>query len=652
MFSMANSTEDVTKDLVAHRARTAIKEIRNYLAGRALGFTRDESLLEEVLKIIFSYIYIKLYNSSIIINVHELNTEEIAKIYRKQFTFVIKKYPSIFDKNEQILLAPKEILFIHNKLNEIEWIEQGYDLIRDVYEVFLGSQYRGQEGQFFTPEVAVGALVELVEPQKDDTIIDPACGSGSFLIAAAKKLSQAAWGKAESPLRICAIDKDKFLARLARIHLGLLLGKNIPVLSIDSLSPGALLKTECGTEKFSIILTNPPFGSKIQAVDEEHKAKYNLAYKWKKDKKTGRYIKTNELQKNVPPQVFFVEKIISLLEDGGRAGVILPESLLSSPKYRYVVQYILDHSQPLAVIGMPEELFKTSGRGGTHTKTVMLVIQKKKIDEDSEIFMAEAKWCGHDSRGRSIPKNDIPRIITNYQAYKKGNLTQESHLGFIIKTKDIQDNILVPKMYSGYIQIKKINNGNKVISIGELVEEGILTIDTGDEVGKLAYGSGDVPFIRTSDISNWEIKVDPKHMVSNDIYERLAEKQDVQEGDILMVKDGTYLIGSVAYITKHDTRIIYQSHLYKIRLYQNEYFDRYYLLAALSSPFVREQIRAFSFTQDIINSLGKRILDIRLPIPKTRVEMTKISNYVRQSIELRVRARELASKAKEIVANS
>lgn len=107
------------------------------------------------------------------------------------------------------------------------------------------------------------------------------------------------------------------------------------------------------------------------------------------------------------------------------------------------------------------------------------------------------------------------------------------------------------------------------------------TISTGDEVGKLAYGTGQIPFIRTSDIANWEIKLDPKQGLSDDIYTKLAPKQDVQPYDILMVRDGTYLVGTCAMISPSETKIVYQSHLYKIRSNDHDRINPYLLLALL-----------------------------------------------------------------------
>src|SRR5690606_33026582 len=106
---------------------------------------------------------------------------------------------------------------------------------------------------------------------------------------------------------------------------------------------------------------------------------------------------------------------------------------------------------------------------------------------------------------------------------------------------------------------------------------------------------------------NWEIKLDPKHGVSEEIYRDLARKQDVQEGDILLVRDGTYLIGSCAYVSKYDVRIVYQSHLYKIRVNDKSVISPFLLLALLSSEPVIRQIKSKRFTQDIIDSIGKRV---------------------------------------------
>ena len=90
---------------------------------------------------------------------------------------------------------------------------------------------------------------------------------------------------------------------------------------------------------------------------------------------------------STPPQILFVERCLNLLEPGGILGAILPESLVSSKSHGYVVQYLQKDAELISVVGMPEALFKTSGKGGTHTKTVAVVLQKKPVkNKRSTVF--------------------------------------------------------------------------------------------------------------------------------------------------------------------------------------------------------------------------------------------------------------------------
>jgi type I restriction enzyme M protein len=150
--------------------------------------------------------------------------------------------------------------------------------------------------------------------------------------------------------------------------------------------------------------------------------------------------------------------------------------------------------------------------------------------------------------------------------------------------------------------------------------------------------------IRTSDISNWELKIDAKQGVSDAIYESLANKQDVQAGDIFLVRDGTYLIGTCCMVTEQDLPLLYQSHIYKIRVLNNK-LDKYLLLAVLNSPIVKRQIHSKQFTQDIIDTLGRRVAEIILPMPKNSKEAQSIAQETKRIIDLKA---ELRKKQREV----
>ena len=157
---------------------------------------------------------------------------------------------------------------------------------------------------------------------------------------------------------------------------------------------------------------------------------------------------------------------------------------------------------------------------------------------------------------------------------------------------------------------------------------------------------GTIPFIRTSDLSNWELKTDPKHGVRKEIFDKYHKKCDVRKDDILIVRDGTYLIGTTAFVTRFDVDILFQSHIYRIRVLKPEKISPYLLLALLNIPLVKKQIRAKQFTQDIIDTLGKRILELVLPIPKSNQSRENISSTVKTIIEQRS---ELRNQARQIV---
>ena len=616
-------------------ARDIFKDIRNFLVGRFLGATRDEFFLEEIVKLIFCKFTIDC-------NTAEISDIELFELYQEVFHSVVESHSDIYPAADtKIELDEVCVKYIDDKFNELDFNNLNRDLIGDAYEIFIGETIKGQAAQFFTPQNAANTLVEMIQPSPSDKILDLTCGAGSFLIATLKY-----WldhqEKAELG-HLFGVDKDEYLVRLCKIHIACMNYNTDGIKCADSLLWDENILGK-GADSYDAILTNFPYGAKIR-TEPEILSKFSLAYKEKKTKK-------GEIQKSLvtstPPQIVFTEQCIKLTKPNGWIGLVVPESLLCGKKYSETAKYILDTCYVRAVVGMPEALFKVSGKGGTHTKTCLLVLQKRPDIapyENYNIFMAEAKWCGHDSRGREIPKDDLIQIVQNYKDYKGGKELQPGSLGFVIKSQDIKNNVLAPRTYLDSENIINTpDNKYYLVTIKQLVDEGVLSITTGNEVGKLAYGTGDIPFVRTSDISNWAIKSDPKHLVSQELYDSLSAKQDVREGDILMVKDGSYLIGTCAMVTKYDTRIIFQSHLYKIRVRENNQYglNRYYLLGALSSEFLKKQITANTYSCDIIDSLGNRLNDLVIPIPKNAEKLKQITTEICESIELNMRAKELA----------
>ncbi len=207
--------------------------------------------------------------------------------------------------------------------------------------------------------------------------------------------------------------------------------------------------------------------------------------------------------------------------------------------------------------------------------------------------------------------------------------------GFILRSNKIQNRILVPKYYNPEItrDLRRLKKTHMLVTLGDLIKEKKISVDTGVEIGKIAYGTGHIPFIRPSDLSNWEIRADFKHGVSQDIYEEYQGKVDVEPGDILIVRNGTYLIGTTAIVTRSNVPMLFQSHIYRIRALDKRAMEPWLLFACLNAPIVKRQIKAKQFTQDIIDTLGKRLFEVVLPIPNNTRIRRKIADETRRVVE-------------------
>jgi len=378
------------------------------------------------------------------------------------------------------------------------------------------------------------------------------------------------------------------------------------------------LKNEKDLQLFDVIITNPPFGAKIPIEEKNILSQYDLGHIWKKYDKSL-WEKSKKLQSYQPPQILFIERCLQLLKPKGRMGIVLPDGILSNTSDGYIRRFILNNSKIIAIVDCPPETFQPS----TATKTSVLFLEKteKKSEEDYKIFMSVIKECGHDKRGRENRLDELPLVIKKFKEREKIN--GYDRLGFFINVSDIEkseDLILTPKYYNPEIKLKlkELEQSGKyeLISLKKLVKDGVINIKRGNEIGSKHYGLGDIPFIRTSDISNWEIRINQETCVDEDVYIKYAKNQDLHINDILFVNDGGRMVGEVAIITLHDGKIIIQSHIRRIRIINKEKLNPYLLLYLFKLPIVQEQIESKRFVQATIPSLGSRLLEVILPIPK------------------------------------
>lgn len=399
-------------------------EIRSYLAANAEGMTRDETLVKELSKILLTKAYdekiSKLDKKQALLSIEgDLKVcDSVRKLWKKT-----REAASLLDFDD-IVLDDNSLKYVISRLQKYHITDSKRDALGEVFEALIGPSLRGGQGQFFTPKNVVQAAVRMLNPTASDRVIDPACGSGGFILEAAKYVMQNGSTKSDRKSgAIVGIDKDSFLVSLARSQL-LLMDLKPTVFCQNSLAlPTTWDKEtfqEVKLESFDFVITNPPFGAQIPVTGDSLLLQYDLAKKWNK-KSENEWQQTKEILDSRPPQILFIERCWALLKDGGICAMVLPEGILGNVNDGYVREWLRPRAEILAIVDCPLETFMPS----TSTKTSILIFKKTKKPKPNKIFIAVADNCGHDRRGNPLfgkdgqVNDDFPEIAEAYIKFKR-----------------------------------------------------------------------------------------------------------------------------------------------------------------------------------------------------------------------------------------
>jgi type I restriction enzyme M protein len=433
------------KDLKsATNLKSVFKAIRNYLAANAVGITRDEVFAQQLINLIFCKIYDERFTKkddivSFRAGLEESSSDVLTRI-NHLFNHVKKQYADVISVSDSIQLDEHCLTYVVGELQLYCLSECERDAVAEAFEIFIGPSLKGPQGQFFTPRNVVKMVIDMVDPEPDDKIIDPACGSGGFLDEALRHVwrkvderGQAlGWPEKEidnekqkvAIRNFWGIDKDDFLSKVAKAYMAILGDGRGGIFCDNSLERRENWKVQTreniAFEGFDVVITNPPFGKKL-AIDQEELLKtFNLGKVWKRNE-VGEFV-SDGLQDKQPPQLLFIERCLDLLRSGGKLGIVLLESIFGMPKYRYVVDYITKNATILAIATLPEDLFQPN----THAKTCVVIIKKTVSKKAHNIFMCDVKWCGHDSRGnptysvddagKKVLLDEIPLVAPRFKA--------------------------------------------------------------------------------------------------------------------------------------------------------------------------------------------------------------------------------------------
>ena len=408
-----------------------------------MGITRDEVFAQQLINLIFCKIYDERFKKPDQIvdfraGINEEATEVKDRI-EKLFEKVKKQFKDVIEVADKVTLDEASLRYVVGELQLVCLTDCGRDAVGEAFEIFIGPSLKGGQGQFFTPRNVVKMIVDMIDPEPSHRIIDPACGSGGFLIEALRHVWKKVEAQGESykwpddEIRaekqkvaidnFRGIDKDEFLAKVAKAYMAIIGDGRGGVFCENSLDHPkhwhAKTQNAIGLNSFDVVITNPPFGKKLKIESKDILEQYDLGHEWAEENAFD-FVK-GEVMEAQTPQILFIERCLDLLTDGGKLGIVLLESIFGMPKYRYVVEYLTKRTKILALVSMPENLFQPN----THAKTCVVICEKTVPKVRHPIFMCDVKWCGHDSRGNEtyriddkggrITLDDIPKVADIYK---------------------------------------------------------------------------------------------------------------------------------------------------------------------------------------------------------------------------------------------
>ena len=280
------------KDLKkANNLKSVFRTIRNYLAANAVGITRDEVFAQQIINLIFCKIYDERFtkpNDTVRFRAgFGEKPNEVRIRIQAIFDHVKNKYVDVIDKSDEILLDDQTLAYAVGELQLYCLIDSERDAIADAFETFIGPSLKGGQGQFFTPRNIVKLLVDMVNPTLDDKVIDPACGSGGFLVESIRDVwkkietrgtllgwpdSEIASEKQEAAIKnFRGIDKDSFLSKVAKAYMAIIGDGRGGVFCENGLEAvnnwKSITRDHIQLGSFDVVVTNPPFGKKLKIDD-------------------------------------------------------------------------------------------------------------------------------------------------------------------------------------------------------------------------------------------------------------------------------------------------------------------------------------------------------------------------------------------------
>ena len=489
-------------------------------------------------------------------------------------------------------------------LKEISYFDYTHpEELGNAYEYLLSiMSSQGDAGQFRTPRHIIEFIVDVLNPTKDDKVLDPACGTGGFLVSTYNHILEQHDGKndpkkKEKPLtpderkklmaNLEGYDIDPTMVRIAQVNMYLHQFKNPQIFQYDSLT-----SEDRWNDKFDVILANPPFMSPKGGIKPHNK--FGLA--------------SNR------SEVLFVDYIVSHLKPKGRAGIIVPEGIIfqSGVAYKALRKNLVENGL-YAVVSLPGGVFQPySG-----VKTSILLFDNELAKQKTEIAFVKISADGYDlgSTKRAVSQNDLPEALGALQKWHDSDKCDSPLVVLISKaqisaTKDFN--------LSGGRYLENADHSNTEWPVVKL--ETVCNLFRGVTFAKKDEVSDKGQGVLTASNLKLDGTIDLKDlkMVSKDI--SFKETQKLVAGDIFicLASGSQSHVGKVSFVTSH-LGLYFGGFMGAIRA-EESLINSKYLYYQLRNPRFNDYLGTAISGANIRNLSSEILGRYEIPLPPLEVQ--------------------------------
>ena len=359
------------------------KEAHNIM--RNVDGLHPQEAFDELLK----YIFFKQMHETSINNHQPISTKKVRELFSK-YLGETSHWSSVIWRDRKIFLSDESLSDIHELLYPVVFSKIDCDIRSYAFKEFLTPDIRKGLGIFLTPDAVVSAIVSFVPNSRKLKIYDPACGSGTFLIEYLKKL------KGKNSSIVYGADKNPRMMLLADLNLG-----HFPEIEFNKELVDSLRSVE-SSNKFDVVLTNPPFGVSLDARDYDF----------------GNYLCCQDKQgyplKKQTSEIVFIERAMQLLKPGGTLAIVIPKSIATNNGLQVARQALGHYGYVYGVMNLPPETFAATG---TQTTTIVIFARKyrnkQEVKEPVNLALATIDNVGFDATGRIRAGNKLPHFAEN-----------------------------------------------------------------------------------------------------------------------------------------------------------------------------------------------------------------------------------------------